>query len=144
MSVICAGALEYSQGKRLDGSPCTYVRLRLLVEDARLWLEEANMDIEECLAVNEIAVHGLSPVDGATVARIDCAKTRLQDFEEWTADTAQGLHLRTFLNVLGPDGTSLFGKDDCWNTIHIEGRPINYWYQKLADIKLSGYKVGRQ
>lgn len=136
MTVICAGALEYSQGKRLDNSVCTYVRLRLLVDGGRLWIEEAGAAVEECLTVNEIVVHGTSEFDGVTVARIDCTATRLQDFEEWTSTKAnEGLHLRTFLNVLGPDGLSIFGKDDCWNTILLENKSIKYWYEKLASIK---------
>lgn len=134
MTTICAGALEYSQGKRIDNSPCTYVRLRLLVDGLRLWIEEPQIDVGECLAINEISVHGTAIYNGVAITRIDCATTKLQDFEEWTVG-AQGLHLRTFLNVLRSDGSSVFGKDDCWNTIMVEGKPVNYWYSKIANIK---------
>ena len=135
-TTICAGAVEYSQGKRLDGTTCTYVRLRLLVDGDRLWIEDAEALVAECLATNEISVHELSIVDGTHVARINCAETALSDFEEWDGAHSGGLRLRTFLNVLGTDGKSLFAKDDCWDSIILEGRPINYWYEKLTAIRV--------
>lgn len=128
---ICAGALEYAPGRRLDDTSCTYVRIRLLVEGAagdQLWTDEA--DIADCLAANEISVHGIK----GQVARINVAATALSDFEEWNGSPVDGLRLRTFLNVLGPDGQSIFGADDCWNTLLISGRPLNYWYKQLVAV----------
>ncbi len=137
-TIICAGALEYAPGRKLDDSPCTYVRLRLLVEGAKgdqLWTEDADASVPDCLDANEIAVHGIN----GQAARINVAATALADFEEWSGvqSADQGLRLRTFLNVLGPDGQSAFGPDDCWNTLTISGRPLNYWYGLLSSIKVA-------
>jgi hypothetical protein len=141
---IFAAALQYSPGKRLDGSPCTYVRFRVIVEGAAdLWTDE---DLS-ALEANEIATRSIKEVDGIQLVRIDAAATDLSSFVEWTpsADGSpselstgspsadpESLTLRTFLNVLGPDGKSLFGQDDCWNTIRIGDKPLNYWFHQLS------------
>lgn len=132
MAIICAGAIEYSAGRRLDETPCTYVRFRLLVEGVRgdqLWTEEEGASVAECLGANEIVTHGIE----GPAARIRVAATNLADFEDWSPGMSS-LCLRTFLNVLGPDGKSIFGADDCWDTIIISGKPLNHWYTLLAAI----------
>ena len=127
---IFAAALEYAPGKRLDGSPCTYVRFRVIVEGAAdLWTDE---DLS-ALEANEIATRSIKEVDGIQLVRIDAAATDMSGFLEWSPEAdPESLTLRTFLNVLGPDGKSLFGQDDCWNTIRIDDRPLNYWFHQLS------------
>lgn len=135
MQAICAGAIEYSGGKRLDGTPCTYVRLRILVSGDSLWTEDADADVAACLEANEIGIKGIKKVEACVVARICCATTALHDFEEWRPGMDDdSLRLRTFLNVLGPDGHSIFGKDDCWNTLTLNGQTINELYNYLVAV----------
>jgi hypothetical protein len=126
---IFAAALQYSPGQRLDGSECTYVRFRVIVEGAAdLWTDE---DLS-ALAANEIAARSIKEVDGIQIVRIDAAATDLSGIVEWTPEAdSESLTLRTFLNVLGPDGKSVFGMDDCWNTISIGDRPLNYWFEQI-------------
>jgi hypothetical protein len=127
---IFAAALEYAPGLRLDGSPCTYVRFRVIVEGAAdLWSDE---DLS-ALEVNEIAIRSIKEVDGIHIVRIEAAATDLSGFVEWIPSEAdpESLTLRTFLNVLGTDGKSVFGHDDCWNTISIGDRSLNYWFEQI-------------
>jgi hypothetical protein len=136
---LFAAALEYAPGRRLDGQVCTYVRFRVIVDGAdELWAEDDGSAAEH-LEANEIFVRHIEEVDGVHVARIDAAATDLSGFTEWAPGCASEfstgtgiLTLRTFLNVLGPDGASLFDADDCWQTIRIGGRPLAYWYECLA------------
>jgi hypothetical protein len=127
---IFAAALEYAPGQRLDGTACTFVRFRVIVDgEAGLWTED---DCVAALQENDIAVHSAKVVDGTYIARINAAATDLSGFVEWQPDNASDtLTLRTFLTVLGPQGTSLFSDDDCWHTIRVGGRPLSYWYERL-------------
>lgn len=127
---IFAAALEYAPGVRLDGTACTYVRFRVIVDGKNdLWLEEGC--VNEALELNEIACRSVIEVDGVHIVRIDASKTDLGGFMEWQADQVNSLTLRTFLNVLGSDGKSLFGPDNCWDTISIGDHSLTYWYEQV-------------
>lgn len=139
---LFAAALEYAPGSRLDGQKCTYVRLRVIVDGADgLWTEEEG-SVAEHLEANEISVGHVDEVDGVHVVRIDAAATDLSGFVDWTPGCASELTLRTFLNVLGPDGASLFDADDCWKTIRIGDRPLDYWYSHIRGIRGQRLKCG--
>jgi hypothetical protein len=128
---IFAAALEYAPGMRLDGTACTYVRFRVIVDGMDgLWLEEDG-SVHEALEVNEIACRSVKEVDGVHVVHIDASKTDLSGFVDWNADLTSSLTLRTFLNVLGSDGKSVFGPDNCWDTISIGNKSLGYWYDRV-------------
>lgn len=129
---LFAAALEYAPGKRLDGQPCTFVRFRVIVDGSDgLWTEDEGSAAEH-LEANEIVIRSIKEVNGVSVARINATETDLSGFVEWAPDLGSQLTLRTFLNVLGSDGKSLFDSDDCWQTISIGGQSLTYWYELIV------------
>ncbi len=124
-------AVDYSKGQSLDGTPYTIVRMRVIVDGDGLWTED---DAAAALSESEIAVKKFQDVDGVAVALIDTTATDLTDFEEWTPGTDQ-LCVRTFLNVVS--GSSIFGRDDLWDTLRVGPKTLNEWCRslKLASLK---------
>jgi hypothetical protein len=118
-------AIDYSKGQSLDGTPYKIIRMRVIVDGDGLWSED---DAAGALAASEIAVKNFSEVDGVAVAVIDTVATNLADFAEWTPGTTD-LCVRTFLNVAAQ--SSIFGRDDIWDTIRLGPKTINEWYHSL-------------
>ncbi len=126
---IFAAALDYAPAKMLDGRPCTWIRLRVLVDGQNIWKEESG-SVAEHLEANEIPVHGIRD----SVARINARDIDLSIFAEYDADApVDGICLRTFLTVES-DG-DLFAEDSAWNK-KLGSKTIREWYSLLQQIPI--------
>lgn len=135
---IFAGAVDYAQGKTIDGNPCTWIRMRVFVDSStkgsvNTWREydrgpEESIEaaVARHLAANDIAVRGIK----GSVARIDTKSINLSEYSDFPAD--EGISVRTFLTV-DSGTTNLFGEDNAWN-MKLGTKTISEWYKILASI----------
>jgi hypothetical protein len=133
---IFAAALDYATGKRVDGTICTWIRMRVFVDSApnSTWHEydrDPKESVEDAvsrhLAANEIPVRGIK----GSVARIDTKAIDLSEYSEYPAPE-DGISIRTFLTVEGTEN-DLFGPDSVWN-VKLGSKTISEWYRELASI----------
>lgn len=123
-------AVDYSKGQSLDGTPLTFVRMRVIVDPSSaqtggLWAEN---DAATALADNEITTKSLTIRDGIAVAIIDTATTDLSQFSEYEPGTDE-ICIRTFITIM-----DLFGRDDCWDTVRIGPKSCNEWYKIVLEV----------
>ena len=99
--------------------------MRVIVDGADLWTED---DPASALADSEIFTKSLTIRDGVAVAIIDTAATDLSQFAEYAPNTDQ-ICVRTFLTIREAGGSSIFDRDDCWDTIQIGPKSCSDWYK---------------
>jgi hypothetical protein len=118
-------AIDYSKSQSLDGTQLQIIRMRVIVDGADLWTED---DPASALADSEIFTKSLTIRDGVAVAIIDTAATDLSQFAEYAPNTDQ-ICVRTFLTIREAGGSSIFDRDDCWDTIQIGPKSCSDWYK---------------
>lgn len=132
---IFAAALDYAEGKTIDGRPCTWIRMRVFVDTSPdgIWreydrgpTETVEAAVARHLAANEIPVRGIK----GSVARIDTKAVNLAEYNEYPAE--EGISIRTFLTVDSGD-TNMFGEDSAWN-MKLGPKTISEWYKELAQL----------
>lgn len=129
---IFAAALEYAPSTRVDGSKCTWIRMRVFVDGSNTWREydrgkkeSVETAVKRHLAANDIPVIGVK----GNVARID---TKAIDLTEYGEYPGEGITVRTLLTVTSGDD-DLFGEDSVWNN-KLGSKTISEWYMDLASI----------
>lgn len=127
---IFAAALDYYKSRSLDGKEYKIIRMRVLADNGKIWLESVGT-VAEHLEENEIATYGISD----TVARINTRQINLADFADYDPDVpVDGLCVRTFLTVYAGE-EDIFAEDSAWS-IKFGSKTLREWYMTLKQIPI--------
>lgn len=127
---IFAAALDYYKSRGIDGKDYKIIRMRVLADNGKIWLESVGSAAEH-LESNEIATYGMH----AGAARINTRQINLSEFAEYDPDThIDGLCIRTFLTVdIGEN--DIFAEDSIWS-MNFGSKTLRDWYMLVRQIPI--------